>query len=126
MGRRLVQSATYYYIENIRQELEIYSNYKSYILGSFSYIVKLNLDLPINRYDIINKGNMGYNGSLGYIKEIDSNCSSEKCVFIISDEEARGNIYNQVDHHILHYIQQNYYQVYSSNIFSVYISEGNS
>ena len=33
--------------------------------------IKLNLDIPINKYDIINNGNMGYNGSKNYIKEID-------------------------------------------------------
>ena len=123
MKGRLVQSATYYYVDHIKEQLNLYSDYHSYILGNFSYLVKLNLELPLNKYDIINHGNMGFDGEAKYINEIDHFCKKNKCMFVISDEEAREKIYNQVDVTILKYVQENYFQVYSSSIFSVYISK---
>ena len=123
MKGKLSQSATYNCIQDMYEQLNIYSDYTSYILGNFSYLVKLNLDIPINKFDIINKGNMGYYGGNGYIKEINNYCKDNKCVFLISDGEARGEVYNQVDRNILLYVQENYNQVYSSSIFSVYVND---
>ena len=122
MKGRVVSSATESYIEDISSSLSKYSDYEPYILGSFSYLVKLNLNFPLNRFDIINRGNMGYGGSDGYIEEIDKNCMNKRCVFILNDGEALGKLSNQVDTDILQHIRENYYQVRSSSIFSIYIS----
>ena len=121
MKGRLCYTATNSYVSNIQNFLSQYEEYDAYLLGNFTYLVKLNLDMPLNKYDIINNGNMGYHGSERYISEISSHCEQHKCVFIINDEEASGKIGNQVNRDILLYVQKYYYKVYSSNLFSVYI-----
>ena len=122
MKNRLVENVTYDYLKSIDSYLDKYNDYDSYIFGNFSYMIKLNLDIPINKFDIINYGNMGIKGYKGYIEEIDSNCKRGKCIFVINDNEAYGNINNQVNREILNYVIKNYYQIHSSNIFSVYIT----
>ena len=79
--------------------------------------------MPLNKYDIINNGNMGYKGYKGYIKEIDKYCKKNKCLFIINEGELSGEVVNQVNHNILKYVDKKYNKVYSSNIFSIYITD---
>ena len=123
MKGRISYSATSSSIYNMSIQLEKYSDYDVYVLGSFSYLVKLNLDMPIDKYDIINSGNMGYGGADRYIDEIDNKCKSEKCLFIINDAEALGKVHNQVDRSILKYVINHYYQEYSSDTFSIYVNK---
>ena len=120
MYKRMVPSATKEYIEEINNYLDKYSDYDSYILGSLSYIVKLNLNIDINKYDIINNGNMGYNGSVVYINEIDNNCKNNKCLFFIRENELITK--SQTNKEILKYIINNYYKIRAGNIYSVYIT----
>ena len=114
------ENATYNYIHNIGEFLEKYKDYDAYILANYAYLVKLNLNLPINKYDIINNGNMGYKGYKGYIKEIDNHCQKNKCIFILNDNELSGKVENQVNRNILYYVQKSYTKHYASNIFSIY------
>ena len=120
MKGRYTYSGTADYIYHIKSMLEKYDGYDVYILGNFSYLVKLNLELSINKYDIINNGNMGYLGYQKYIDEIDANCHINKCVFVMNDGEAMGRVPNQSNRDILTYVQNSYFKEYSSSIFSVY------
>ena len=120
MKNRLAENATYNYIHNIGEFLEKYKDYDAYILANYAYLVKLNLNLSINKYDIINNGNMGYKGYKGYIKEIDNHCKKNKCIFILNDNELSGKVENQVNRNILYYVQESYTKHYASNIFSIY------
>ena len=120
MYKRMTPIATKEYIEEINNYLDKYSDYDSYILGSLSYIVKLNLNIDINKYDIINNGNMGYNGSVVYINEIDNNCKNNKCLFFIRENELITK--SQTNKEILKYIINNYYKIRAGNIYSVYIT----
>ena len=122
MKGRVSYIATSYYIHDMKEQMNKYSDYEPYVLGSFSYLVKLNLNMKINHYDIINNGNMGYEGEKRYVREIDNNCQKHKCVFFISDEEAEGKVYNQVNLKILEYVITHYEKKYSSNTFSVYVN----
>ena len=120
MYKRMVPIATKGYLEEIGAYLNKYSDYDSYILGNLSYIVKLNLDIDINKFDIINNGNMGYNGVVKYINEIDGNCKNSKCIFILRDDELiKGG---QTNKEILSYVVLNYYKISGGNIYSVYIN----
>ena len=120
MKGRMTYTYMDYSIDGILEQLDKYSYDDLYILGSMSYWMKLNLDLPIDRYDIINNGNMGYLGYKGYIKEIDDNCKNKKCLFLINDQEANHEFHNQVNVMILDYVRKNYIQDYSSSIYSIY------
>lgn len=120
MKERVTYKVTASYVKQIDSFLNEYKEYKPYILGNFSYLIKLNNDLKINKYDIINNGNMGYHGSDKYIKEIEEDCKEKKCVFVISDEEITTKRTIQTNREILKYVNKNYEKKYSSNIFSIY------
>ena len=45
--------------------------------------MKLNLDIPIDCYDNINQGNMGYRGEEVYINNIRKNCQGTVFFFLI-------------------------------------------
>jgi len=117
---------TYMYMDNfiyrVNDYVERYDKHKLFTFGSFSYLIKLNLDIPINKYDLINDGNMGYNGAENYVKEINDYCELNKCMFIINDYEEDISKYVQTNKQILDYVKEKYSKVYSSNVFSVYIN----
>lgn len=120
---RLITNITKNYIETIDSYIETYSDYKIYILTGHSYLIKLSLDIPINKFDLINNGNMGYNGANKYLEEIKEDCSKEKCLFIINDNELKNEeSYNQTNKDILKYVVSNNMKIYTSNIFLIYIN----
>lgn len=122
MQGRLTNRITESYITNVKEYLDKYDNYTPYILGVNSYLIKLNLNLPINKYDIINNGNMGYHGAEKYLKEIDSYCKDNHCIFVINDFETELSETIQTNEEILNYVKKEYKKVYSSNIFSIYLN----
>lgn len=120
MKGRVTYRLTPDYVFRVKETIDKYKGYRPYILGNFSYLIKLNNDMTITKYDIINNGNMGYGGKDKYLKEIDEYCNKEKCIFVINDEEIVTKNRIQTNREILKYVQDNYYQRYSSNVFSVY------
>lgn len=119
---RLVSGITDVYINEISKTIEKYPDHKLYILGSNSYLIKLFIDIPINKYDLINEGNMGYKGSQKYIKEIKNICRKEKCLFIININELNKNTFNQTNTKILNFVDKEYSKIYINNAFGVYIN----
>ena len=101
-------------------QIKKYKDHKLYIFGNYAYVIKLALDIPINKYDLINNGNMGYNGAERYIKEIEETCQKEKCLFIVKESELTRRGFNQTNNDILRYVVDNYKKVYSSNVFGLY------
>lgn len=122
MKGRVTYRLTSDYVFHVKDFLDQYEDYRSYILGHFSYLIKLNNDLPINKYDLINNGNMGYHGSEKYLMEIDTYCKENQCIFIMNDSEATISKTIQTNREILSYVGSNYHKIYSSNVFSVYIN----
>lgn len=120
MEGRATFSFTKNYVFRIGDFIEEYSDYRPYLFGHFSYLVKLSLDMPINKYDLINDGNMGYNGSSKYLEEIDSYCKENKCIFFINNRELELTENVQTNKKILEYVVSNYMQRHSSNVFDVY------
>lgn len=120
MKGRVTFRLTSSYVFQVKELIDEYKGYRPYILGNFSYLIKLNNNMKINKYDIINNGNLGYNGEAKYLKEIDEYCKKQKCIFIICDEEVITDKTIQTNREILKYVQGNYYKRYSSNVFSAY------
>ena len=118
---RLVSNIMDEYVEDVGYYINKYSDYKPYIFNNYSYFIKLNSNIPINKFDLINTGNMGYNGEKRYIEEIKDICSNDKCLFIINENDLNNLEYSQVSKKILEYVVNNNIKVYSSNIFSVFI-----
>lgn len=120
MEGRMTTKITKNFVDGIQTFIQNYPDYNLYIFGNYSYIIKLELDIPINKYDLINNGNMGYKGEEKYIKEIDKKCSKEKCLFIIDENELTRQDYTQVNKKILNHVVNNTTKIYSSNTFGAY------
>ena len=90
------------------------------INGSMSYAIKLYRKEIIDKYDLINNGNIGYNGSKKYIKEIDDYCKSHKCLFLMRNniEEHKDQMNDKIINYIIfnyNYLEKNKYISYYSN-----------
>ena len=106
----------------IEEYLDKYSDYRLYLLNSEAYLVKLELGLNIDKYDLINNGNMGYNGSYKYIKEIDEYCSNKKCIFVVDSFDLVKDS-NQINKNIVRYVDDNYDNIYASSTINIYYNE---
>ena len=105
---------------DIGKIIDKYDKDRYYILGNLSYIVKLTYNYEINKFDLINNGNMGLDGEEVYIEEIDDYCSFNKCLFIL---ENRGeDSTNQTSVEILRYVEDNYMLEMGGNMYKVYVN----
>ena len=80
------------------------SNKNIFIFEFFAYMVKLDADVPITKYDLINRGNMGHDDLL-FLKEIDKICKSEGCV-ILTDFYEFNLKYTQFRKEYLEYVKK--------------------
>ena len=119
---RLVPIITKDYLHSMGEYIQKYPEHRLYILGNYGYLVKLALDIPITKYDLINDGNMGYHGSQKYIEEIKETCREEQCLFIVNDNEHNKKGYGQTNYQILEYVSKNYQKIYASSTFGIYIN----
>lgn len=78
-----------------------------YFFSKNSFYVKLNAKYPLDKFDMICNGNMGYNGSRRYIKEVDDYCSSNSCMFILYRYEFDG-VVTQTNKDIINYVINTY------------------
>ena len=81
-----------------------------FLFTKLSYVIKLNSGYVLNKYDLINDGNMGYNGDIRYINEVDDICSNNSCLFFLDKYEFGddGEDENQTSKKILNYVYKNY------------------
>ena len=105
----------------IKKYMDSYEGYRFYFLSSCSYVYKLQFGMKINKYDLINSGNMGYNGGERYLEEIRSYCESNKCLFVLNGNETVNNV-SQIDKKITDYVINNYLSLYSSGTLSFYVN----
>lgn len=89
-----------------------------YIFDSAAYIIKLEMDLKINKYDLINNGNMGSGGAKKYIEEVSKNCGDKKCLIVLRNYlPPKGD---QLNIEILEYVKDNYELTQVINNFEFY------
>ena len=107
---------------NLDKQVDIINNYDSdyefYILYN-AYLLKLYDNKVINKFDILNNGNMGYNGSNKYIKEMSSICNENDCIFYV-DYNIKNNKVTQFNRDIFNYVINNYNKIDSYEYFDVY------
>ena len=77
-------------------------------------MIKLNTDFSINKFDLINNGNMGFHGESKYILEIEKKCQYKSCLFFTylyeyGKPKYEGN--GQTNKKILNYVFDNYEKV---------------
>lgn len=94
-----------------------YPNYHVYHLHVYAYLYKLFNGDTINKFDLINKGNMGYHGEEKYIKEINDDCINNKCLLII---EAGIPNNSQLSNKIQNYVKVNYQFVKNIKVMDIY------
>ena len=76
--------------------------------------------MNINKYDLINKGNMGKN-EYNYIKELNDNCNSNNdCLFILIPREFEELQTNKI---MLDYVFDNYEIIEKVGIYEIYAKE---
>lgn len=112
---------TDYEFDMVKGYINKYNNYKLFFLTSDAYIYMLEYDMPVDKYNLINDGNMGYRGSKKYVNEIDDYCSKNKCMFVIKSNEVVKN-YNQINREITGYVVNKYLSIYSSDKLTFYIN----
>ena len=105
------------YVNTIEDEL--------YIISVSAYTIKLEASQKINKYDLLNNGNLGKDGHKKIINEIEENCNKKKCTFLIDIKELTGESKTQYNRHIIEYIKNNYqhngnYQNYQMAIYKNY------
>ena len=122
MEGRLVQFVVDDYIDIIEEYVNKYEEYTPYIFSNLAYQIKLNLDYPITKFDLINDGNMGYKGGKGYIKEFDKYCKKNKCIFFVNELEIKAEENHQTNQDILLHVKNNYRKIHASNMFNIYIN----
>lgn len=105
-------------VNEVSRIIDRYEGYRYYVLGNLSYVVKLSLDDKIDKFDLINNGNMGYDGVSRYIEEIDEYCSENKCLFILENRGEEST--NQTNVDILKYVEDNYMQNIGGSIYKIY------
>lgn len=80
-----------------------------YVIDRNAYLIKLEANKKINKYDLLNAGNLGTKGEQGLIEEIKETCSNKKCTFLVDTIEMTPNLKYVYAHNIITYIQTNYY-----------------
>ena len=99
--------------DNVVKEINIIKDYilnqeqKIFIIDMYAYLLKLETFTEINKFDLLNDGNLGKNGEIKIINEIDKMCQKEKCIFLLNQIELNNRI-SQYNKDILNYIDKNY------------------
>ena len=92
-----------------------------FLFSKSAYFLKLSQNYTLNKYDLINNGNMGYKGAKGYIEDIESMCKDKACVFIVeiyTDEKI-----GQTSEELLKYPQDNARLIHTIGLFNVYTTK---
>ena len=91
------------------------------ILSSEAYFYKITNEMDINYFDLLNKGNHGYNGTEKLIKRI--NLMNDDTIFIVSfDEYVMVDKYDrqQINKDVIKYVIDNGEVIDSIDCFKVY------
>ncbi len=119
-GRKITEDQNNY-LNNYKLCLDIVNQKKDkklFVLSGNAYFLKLVNNQTINKFDLINNGNMGYKGYIRYIEEIDKICKKETCIFII--ENYKEDELGQTNKQIIEYSKEKYNLKYSVGQFSIY------
>ena len=87
---------------NLEDKVDLYKDSYDYIFiysyyMEMAYAVKLNMNIPLNKYDLINNGNMGYDGANRYLSELEEICSNNSCLFFIDLSSTKGYTQTNMD-----------------------------
>lgn len=117
---RIIEKDHLTYFNNLSNYLQDNYTDNYYFLMQNAYIHKLENNIPINKYDLLNNGNLGHKGINYIIKEIDNNCQNNTCYFLIDyNYLTHKTQYNQeILEHIL--INYNYKESIKNTQIKIY------
>ena len=101
-------------IINITKNINENKDKEIFIISGFAPIIKIECNIDPSVYDLLNRNNLGYNGTSRYIKYIEKECFEKKCHFIL----GKGNW--QIDRDIVQYIMNNYIFIEKENDLYIY------
>ena len=99
---------------NVVTGINLFSEYlnenkqNTFIIDSYAYLIKINTNIPISKFDLLNDGNMGKNGQYKIINAFNNICQKNKCTFLLNKELITSAKYTQQNKEILQYIVNNY------------------
>jgi len=119
---RILDNKSVYYIKRISNYInQIEGNV--FIINHNAYLYKLEVKIPINKYDLLNDGNMGKNGEVKIIDDFKNICSKEKCTFLMLEEEISNKTLSQTNQDIIKYVDDNYIKTDKILGLTIYINK---
>jgi len=116
--------------KNIEKEIIKISDYivenkdKIFIVNDLAYLLKLEANLKLTKYDLLNDGNLGKNGHLKIIEGIDEFCNSNECIILMCKKEINNNTLSQTNQDIITHVANTYKEIGKISIFTIYGNEG--
>ena len=92
---------------------------KVFIIDPYAYLIKLEANIPITKFDLLNNGNLGKNGEKKITKEIDEICKQNKCTFLLNENRLANKKLSQYNQYIYKHIINNYKE--RDNLFGLTI-----
>lgn len=92
---------------------------KVFIIDPYAYLIKLEANIPITKFDLLNNGNLGKNGEIKITKEIDEICKQNKCTFLLNENRLANKKLSQYNQYIYKHIINNYKE--RDNLFGLTI-----
>ena len=93
---------------------------KLYIISKSAYTFKLEGDMKINKYDLLNNGNLGSGGHQKIIKEIEEYCNNNKCVFFVDEKELENEEEGVYNVEIVKFVTETYKRNTKINGLTIY------
>ena len=106
-------------IETIKDYIENQDG-RIFIVDVSAYLVKLESNQTIDKFDLLNDGNLGSYGEKKIINEMDTICKKQKCTYLLNQVEIENEKYSQYNQDIYKYIVKNYKKTDSIIGLSVY------
>lgn len=106
-------------IETIKDYIENQDG-RIFIVNMYAYLVKLESNQTIDKFDLLNDGNLGSYGEKKIINEMDTICKKQKCTYLLNQVEIENEKYSQYNQDIYKYIVKNYKKTDSIIGLSVY------
>lgn len=104
---RKIDKSIVIFIKRVAEYIEN-SEDKVYMLSTESSLVKYQLGYKINKYDMLNDGNLGKNGAKKLIDGIEKDCSNKNCTFLLSTCDVVNPICSQYNRDIINHIIYKY------------------
>lgn len=103
---RPLNNYSLYYINEVSNYIKNTNNV--YIINANAYLYKLESNIPITKFDLLNDGNLGKDGDIKIIEELKDRCKKNDCTFLMLEAEINNTQLSQTNQKIIKYVDENY------------------